>query len=115
MIHPQSVSQVWYERLGFTLRRTGRHGAWAELEWGAPGTGGFLLFLHVEPAPRPAGFALPGFEVTEALEEVARRLAGLSYGEKPEILDEGYGRVLNLLDPDGYAWTLVEHEPELYA
>lgn len=30
-------------------------------------------------------------------------------------MDEGSSRTLTLLDPDGYAWTLLEHEPELYA
>ncbi len=32
-----------------------------------------------------------------------------------EIVDEGFGRVLQLADPDGNVLTIVEHEPELYA
>lgn len=64
---------------------------------------------------RGAGFALPGSEVRGSLDTVAARLAPLSCGEVAEIMDEGSSRTLTLLDPDGYAWTLLEHEPELYA
>ena len=103
-------SQAWYERLGFRLRRVNRHGGWAELEWD-----GFLLFLHSTSHPRPAGFALPGFEAQEGLEAVAGRLAQAGLLPDPLILDEGYGRVLRLTDPDGYTLEIVEHEPELYA
>lgn len=103
-------SALWYEALGFRPRRTNRNGGWAELEWGET-----LLFLHAASSPRPAGFALPGFEATEPLESVAARLAPLGGGEVPEIVDEGYGRTLTLRDPDGYAWEIVEHDPELYA
>ena len=108
-------SQAWYERLGFAPRRQGRHGTWAELLWTGSEGEGFLLYLHGNPEARPAGFALPGFEVSGPLEDVAARLALLSCGETPAIVDEGFGRTLNLRDPDGYEWQLVEHEPELYA
>ncbi|MFC3860712.1 VOC family protein [Deinococcus antarcticus] len=103
-------SSVWYQALGFQFRRQGRQHTWAELEWG-----GLLLFLHQSAAPRPEGFAMPGFEVTEPLEAVLKRLAPLTAGELPAILDEGFGRTATLHDPDGYAWSLNEHDPELYA
>ncbi|GAA5512025.1 hypothetical protein Dcar01_00739 [Deinococcus carri] len=103
-------SRAWYERLGFRLRRVNRHGGWAELEWGD-----FLLYLHGTATPRPAGFALPGFEAQEPLEGVAARLAAAGVLPDPVILDEGYGRVLRLRDPDGHDLEIVEHDPELYA
>lgn len=104
-------SRAWYEALGFGLRRLNRNGGWAELEWA-----GLLLYLHGADTPRPAGFALPGFEVTQPLDVLAARLRGAGI-EAPDtaILDEGYGRTLDLRDPDGYVWQIVEHEPELYA
>ena len=112
LIHCTSAARSlgWYTKLGFTLRRQGRHGTWAELEWGD-----LLLFLHQSAAPHPGGFALPGFEVTEPLEGVLARLAPLTQDEMPPILDEGFGRTANLSDPDGYTWQLVEHQPERYA
>ena len=70
-------SQAWYERLGFAPRRQGRHGSWAEMLWMGSEGQGFLLYLHGNPEARPAGFALPGFEVTGPLEDVAARLAPL--------------------------------------
>lgn len=105
-----SRSREWYERLGFRLRRVNRHGGWAELEWGE-----LLLYLHGTAAPRPAGFALPGFEAQESLDVLAGRLVALGVVTDPFILDEGFGRVLRLRDPDGYELDLVEHAPELYA
>lgn len=112
LIHASDVARSleWYGRLGFYLRRVGRHGGWAELEWGDT-----LLFLHPAPTPRPAGFAMPGFEVTEPLETVAGRLSDAGLLSEINILDEGFGRTLTLTDPDGYEWQLLEHEPELYA
>lgn len=103
-------SLAWYQALGFSFRRQGRHRSWAELEWGD-----LLLYLHGHSEVRPEGFALPGFEVQEPLEHVLARLAPLSQREIPAILDEGFGRIANLHDPDGYVWQLVEHDPDLYA
>lgn len=103
-------SAAWYGALGFMPRRQGRHGTWAELEFGS-----LLLFLHASAERREEGFAMPGFEVQEPLEKVLERLAPLLDEGTPEIVDEGFGRTLILHDPDGYAWQLNEHEPELYA
>lgn len=49
-------SQAWYQALGFQPRRQGRHGTWAELEFG-----GLLLYLHQSAQRRPDGFALARF------------------------------------------------------
>lgn len=103
-------SAAWYRALGFMPRRQGRQGTWAELHWD-----GLLLFLHQSGQRYPDGFAMPGFEVQQSLEGVLERLASVTGGETVSILDEAFGRVAFLRDPDGYEWQLIEHEPELYA
>ncbi|GAA5532732.1 VOC family protein [Deinococcus aluminii] len=79
-------SRAWYERLGFRLRRLHRHGGWAELEWGE-----FLLYLHGTAAPRPAGFALPGFEAQEGLESLAARLSAAGVLPDPSFSTRASG------------------------
>ena len=96
----------FYGKLGFTMRRRNRNGGWTELEFGT-----LLLFLHrVDVLPTISKRLEFGFEAQEPLERVAARLL-----EGGVIVDEGFGRILSLQDPDGNALSIVEHEPELYA
>ena len=103
-------SLAFYTGLGFTQRRSQRTGGWAELEWGT-----FVLNLHESVAPLPpTGRIQLGFEVEAGLDELVERLrpTGL-YGEL-SILDESFGRIVHLQDPDGNTLSIVQYEPELY-
>lgn len=110
---PRSLE--FYTGLGFTSRRGQRTGGWAELEWGSSDGQGFVLNLHETAAPLPpTGRLQLGFEVEGGLDELVGRLrhSGL-YGELT-ILDEAFGRIVHLSDPDGNALSIVQNEPELY-
>ena len=101
----------FYQRLGFTLRRRNRNGGWTELEFGT-----LLLFLHsTQSLPAVSKRLEFGFEAQQPLEQLAAQLLQSGVTISAEIVDEGFGRVLQLADPDGNVLTIVEHEPELYA
>ena len=101
----------FYQQLGFTLRRRNRNGGWTELEFGT-----LLLFLHrVATLPAASKRLEFGFEAQQPLEQLAAQLLQSGVIVSAEIVDEGFGRILQLADPDGNTLTIVEHEPELYA
>lgn len=100
---------AFYTALGFRLRRAGRGGGWTELTWDT-----FTLTLHGHSGELPpTGRLQIGFE-TPDLDAAVRRLieAGLN---PPAILDESFGRILHLTDPDGNLLSVTAYEPELYA
>lgn len=103
----------FYRQLGFTVRRAGRGGGWAELVWGV-GQDAFALLLHehARPLPEPGRLQL-GFEVESGLEAVVARLSADGLGGL-SIIDEGFGRIVRLHDPDGNLLSIVHNEPELY-
>jgi predicted enzyme related to lactoylglutathione lyase len=100
---------AFYTALGFNLRVAGRGCTWAELTWDS-----FTLALHGHSGELPpTGRLCIGFETAD-LDAAARRLqqAGLN---PPAIVDESFGRILHLLDPDGNQLSITQYEPELYA
>ena len=104
-------AEAFYTALGFRLRRHSRSGGWTELEWNE-----LLLFLHSAQTLPPANSRVQlGFEAQEPLETLSARLIERGVIVSAEIVDEGFGRILNIQDPDGNTLTIVEHEPELYA
>jgi catechol 2,3-dioxygenase-like lactoylglutathione lyase family enzyme len=104
-------AEAFYVELGFRLRRRSRNGGWTELEWSE-----LLLFLHhAQTLPPADGRIQLGFEAQEALEQLTARLIERGVIVAAEIVDEGFGRILSLQDPDGNVLTIIEHEPELYA
>lgn len=81
-----------------------------ELEFGT-----LLLFLHgANTLPAASERLQLGFEAQEPLENLAARLLESGVTVNAEIVDEGFGRILELRDPDGNTLTIVENEPELY-
>jgi predicted enzyme related to lactoylglutathione lyase len=100
---------AFYTALGFKLRVAGRGCTWAELTWDS-----FTLALHGQTGELPpTGRLCIGFE-TNDLDRTVRDLnrAGLN---PPAIIDESFGRMLQLTDPDGNALSITQYEPELYA
>ena len=85
-----------------------RGGDGTELEWN-----GFVLSLHGQDGELPAvgrlqiGFETPDLDQT--VQDLSR--AGLN---PPAIVDEAFGRILHLTDPDGNVLYIVQNEPELY-
>lgn len=110
MLFTRDVSAMtrFYLALGFCHRLSGRGGDWAELEWN-----GFVLSLHGQAGELPpVGRLQIGFETSDldlTLEDLSR--AGLN---PPAIVDEAFGRILHLTDPDGNVLYIVQNEPELY-
>lgn len=100
---------AFYTALGFQLRMAGRGGTWAELTWDR-----FTLALHGHTGELPpTGRLRIGFE-TNDLDAAVRRLqeAGLT---PPAIVDDSFGRMVYLTDPDGNELSITQYEPELYA
>lgn len=54
-----------------------------------------------------------GFE-TGDLDAAVQRLSGAGL-HPPAIVDEAFGRILHLTDPDGNVLYIVQNEPELYS
>ncbi len=101
------VSAEFYRALGLEVGSVSRPGGWAELSARA-GT----LALHVADGTNDGSCEL-AFEADEPLEAVAARLrsAGFAPGD---IVDESFGRSLQVPDPDGVVVQVNEHERELY-
>jgi catechol 2,3-dioxygenase-like lactoylglutathione lyase family enzyme len=116
---PRSIE--FYRLLGFDIHRESKNGRWAELV-GEPGR----LALHqldelpdgpVSTSQRTDWPPLQGrvrmcFEASQPLDEIARRLTDAGLPE-PDVLDEAFGRIMWLTDPDGLAIEVAEHDPDL--
>jgi hypothetical protein len=105
-----SASTRFYAALGLAGGDESRSGNWIELQ----GSGG-LLGLHTA---RSSEQDVPGavelsFLADEPLEEIAERLSGAGF-DSGLILDENFGRSLRLVDPDGIAVQVNEHDSTLY-
>jgi catechol 2,3-dioxygenase-like lactoylglutathione lyase family enzyme len=104
-----SASAKFYTALGLVGGDDSRSGNWLELN----GSGG-LLGLHSVRTSAPDG---PGvelsFEADEPLEKITERLVRAGFGAGT-ILDENFGRSLQLMDPDGMAVQVNENDRALY-
>jgi catechol 2,3-dioxygenase-like lactoylglutathione lyase family enzyme len=105
-----SAAAKFYTALGLVGGDDSRSGNWLELN----GSGG-LLGLHsvrTSAQDRPGSVEL-SFEADEPLEKITERLvlAGFDAGT---ILDENFGRSLQLVDPDGMPVQINENDRALY-
>jgi|SRR5579859_732395 len=116
---------VFYQRLGLDLLAENRNHRWAVLRLGDA-----LLGIHSSTAEhssaartpsssagadaRDGGVAHLAFVIKEPVEAVVARLtdAGLDIRE---VVDEAYGRSIQIVDPDGSIVYLEERDPELNA
>lgn len=103
-------SSAFYRALGLDLARRARPGSWLELQ-----PAGGLLGLHKSGADGTGRVEL--CLVAEApLERVRDRLLGS--GCPPErvgdIVDQEFGRSMEVVDPDGVRVRVDEHDHELY-
>lgn len=93
-----------YLVLGFRVEARARSGVWVELR----GSDGGGLALH-EGA---SGFT-ENLAADEPLEQVAERLHAAGY-RTDGIVDEAYGRCLQVRDPEGQQLSITEYDRELY-
>lgn len=105
------VSLPFYLALGFELDARDRHGIWIELRYG---DALFALHRAIDPLEPPSGRLQLSFDVTEALEETVERMRAAGLVSDAPIIDEAYGRSLQLYDPDGLPITILEQDRELY-
>ena len=98
----------FYRALGLELGAVSRPGAWAEL----PAAGG-VLAVHAAPDAVHAGTCELAFEADEPLEDIAKRVRDNGFEPEP-ILDENFGRLIRVRDPDGVVVQINEHDPSLY-
>jgi catechol 2,3-dioxygenase-like lactoylglutathione lyase family enzyme len=104
------TSQRFYAVLGLEPDLASRSGNWSELV-----AGGGILALHSQrQAAADESMLELCFVTEEPLEVVAARLeaAGIDHSG---IVDENFGRLLRVTDPDGMVIQVNEHDPELYS
>lgn len=102
-------SLEFYKALGFVSRNEGR--IWSELRIGAAG----LALHHIDTdvsGPQRMGLAMTAHS---SLEEIQKSLRESGIEVNTEIADEAFGRSLTILDPDGLAIQINEHDPEFYS
>jgi hypothetical protein len=116
---------TFYQRLGLDLLAENRNHRWAVLRLGDA-----LLGIHSAAAEHASkSSTLPGpdgmqtrdgdiahlaFVVKEPLEALVTRLTSAGV-EVREVVDEAYGRSIQVVDPDGSVVYLEERDPELNA
>lgn len=99
----------WYRRVLDTDPAT--HGA----QWASFRVGDANLAIHRLEEPQPAGKVEVSLVVTQPLEQLVTRLASVGITPHRGIVDETFGRSLQLKDPEGLVVQVNEHDPEFYA
>jgi catechol 2,3-dioxygenase-like lactoylglutathione lyase family enzyme len=105
------ASQRFYAALGLAPDVSSRSGNWSELSGG-----GGILALHTlrQAASPPAARLELCFVTEEPLEALTARLEGEGI-DHSGIVDENFGRLLRVTDPDGLVIQINEHDAELYS
>jgi catechol 2,3-dioxygenase-like lactoylglutathione lyase family enzyme len=103
-------ARKFYQALGLAYeygQRPSRRGTivWTELT----GAGG-LVALHHVPDDEPHVPVELSFESGEPLEDVVERLRAAGYEPEAEIVDETFGRMLAVRDPEGLMIHVIEHD-----
>ena len=101
------ASVAFYRALGLEVGSVSRPGGWAELAGNAG-----VVALHAA-GDANAGICELVFEADEKLEAVADRLraGGFAAGA---IVDESFGRSMQVVDPDRVVVQINEHDRDLY-
>jgi hypothetical protein len=106
------ASQRFYAVLGLDPDLASRSGNWSELV-----ANGGILALHSQrqaAAASESSMLELCFVIEEPLETLAARLEGEGI-DHSGIVDENFGRLLRVTDPDGMVIQINEHDPELYS
>jgi hypothetical protein len=113
LVYVRSIAAVlpFYEALGFQVAARDRAGEWIEL-----GLGSAILMLHQSEHPSseaPRSIEL-SFISSEPLEVVLARLAVAGFPTEVPIIDESFGRYVQVQAPDGLVLQINEHDRTLY-
>ncbi len=96
----------WYRKvLGSDPATHGSH-------WASFRIGGANLALHYVEETTPAGRVELSLVVTQPLEDLVARLESVGIAPHRGIVDETFGRSLQLMDPEGLVVQVNEHDPE---
>jgi hypothetical protein len=101
----------FYHALGFHFAAGDRAGEWVELRLGSA-----ILMLHRSEHPSseaPRSIEL-SFVSAEPLEEVLARLTEAGFPTDQPIIDESFGRYVQVQAPDGLVLQINEHDRALY-
>jgi predicted enzyme related to lactoylglutathione lyase len=114
MVHVRQMAAAigFYEQLGGELLHGSRDGDWALLRIGGTEIG---LLAHPPNPEQNEGQVELNFTSTGPLEELEDQLnrAGITIARP--AADEGFGRQLQLLSPDGLLIKVNQLEPERYS
>jgi len=88
-----------------------RDGDWVLLRIGEAQIG---LLAHPPNPEQGEGTVELNFEATEPFDQLEERLRGAGVTIAQPTTDEGFGRQLQLADPDGLLVKIDELEPELF-
>lgn len=98
----------WYRKvLGSEPVTHGSH-------WASFRVGDANLALHYVEETAPAGRVELSLVVAQPLENLVARLASLGITPQRGIVDETFGRSLQLRDPEGLFIQVNEHDPQFY-
>jgi catechol 2,3-dioxygenase-like lactoylglutathione lyase family enzyme len=104
-----AASQRFYAALGLAPDVASRSGNWSELVGG-----GGILALHSQRQAASSQLLELCFVTEGPLEALVERLEAEGI-EHSGIVDENFGRLVRLTDPDGMVIQINEHDPELYS
>jgi hypothetical protein len=113
VVYVRQIAAVlsFYQALGFRVAAGDRAGEWVELHLGSA-----LLMLHRSEHPSseaPRSIEL-SFVSAEPLEQVLARLAAAGFPTDHPIIDESFGRYVQVQAPDGLVLQINEHDRTLY-
>lgn len=107
-VHNMRESMKLFRALGLRLGSRSRNGRWAELD-AANG----MVALHFAEHDDEQRVTL-AFQCHGPLEPLAKRLTDAGFTVDP-IVDEGFGRTMDVHGPDGLVLRIDASDPDLYA
>lgn len=113
VVYVRQIASVlpFYPALGFHFAAGDRAGEWVELRLGSA-----ILMLHrsEHPSSEAPRSIEPSLVSAEPLEEVLARLAAAGFPTDHPIIDESFGRYVQVQAPDGLVLQINEHDRTLY-
>ncbi len=113
MVHVQQmdVAVAFYEALGATVAHGSRDGDFVMMQIGPAR---LALLAHPPNPEQNEGLVELNFETGEPLDAVEQRLRAAGVAIVQPVIDEGFGRQLQVSAPDGLLVKINELEEELY-
>ncbi len=113
MVHVEDMaaSVAFYEHLGAQVVHGSRGGDWVLLRLAGAQIG---LLAHPPNPDQNEGTVELNFQATEPLDQLEDRLRSAGVTITRPTTDEGFGRQLQLVSPDGLLLKIDELQPALY-